>query len=230
MVIATAAIGEGKNGKQEAITMKKQKYIWAVTMIALLAACQQQEQEQAKASAVKAQSAADTSETKAQNDNGGMQEAATKMADDTAATASSANEAAVVEAMQEAAPVPAKEMATEPAATESAAGNETTTALEQPAQPVASAGDAAKGAKIAKGKCSSCHYFDKDQKKVGPPLMGIYKRTPSIEGLPFAQWDDAALDQWLTSPKAVKSNTKMAFKGIAEKSKRDDVIAYLKTL
>jgi len=87
-----------------------------------------------------------------------------------------------------------------------------------------------KGAKVAKGKCGSCHYFDKDSKKVGPSLMGIYNRAPSIEGVPFTAWDDAALDQWLTDPKAIKSNTKMAFKGIPEKDKRDDVIAYLKTL
>lgn len=91
-------------------------------------------------------------------------------------------------------------------------------------------GDAVKGAKIAKGKCGACHYFDKDRKKMGPSLMGVFGRVPSIDGVPFATWDAASLDEWLTDPKAVKSNTKMSFKGIDEKGKRDDIIAYLKTL
>lgn len=91
-------------------------------------------------------------------------------------------------------------------------------------------GDAVKGAKIAKGKCGACHYFDKDRKKMGPSLMGIYGRAPSIDAVPFATWDAASLDRWLESPRAVKSNTKMAFKGIPEKARRDDIIAYLKTL
>lgn len=91
-------------------------------------------------------------------------------------------------------------------------------------------GDAVKGAKIAKGKCGACHYFDKDRKKMGPSLMGVFGRAPSIDGVPFATWDAASLDEWLTDPKAVKSNTKMSFKGLDEKGKRDDIIAYLKTL
>lgn len=91
-------------------------------------------------------------------------------------------------------------------------------------------GDPAAGARLAKGKCGACHYFDQDKKKVGPTLMGIYGRAPAIEGVPYAKWDSAALDAWLASPKAVKPKTKMAFKGIAEKNKRDNLIAYLKTL
>jgi len=107
-------------------------------------------------------------------------------------------------------------------------------AVEKPVEAVVAKptvmGNAVKGAKIAKGKCGACHYFDKDRKKMGPSLMGIFGRAPSIEGVPFTTWDAASLDRWLTNPKAVKSNTKMSFKGIAEKEKRDDIIAYLKTL
>lgn len=91
-------------------------------------------------------------------------------------------------------------------------------------------GDPVKGAKLAKGKCGGCHYLNKDRKKVGPTLMGIFNRAPAIDGIPFARWDAAALDAWLTKPKAVKPKTKMSFKGISEKAKRDNIIAYLKTL
>lgn len=100
----------------------------------------------------------------------------------------------------------------------------------KPAMVEKASGDPVKGAKLAKGKCSACHYFDRDRKKMGPTLMGIFDRAPTIDGVPFAKWDAAALDAWLTKPKAVKPKTKMAFKGIPEKSKRDNIIAYLKTL
>lgn len=91
-------------------------------------------------------------------------------------------------------------------------------------------GNPVKGAKIARGKCGACHYFDKERKKVGPSLKGVYGRGPTIDGVPFAKWDAQALDAWLASPKAVKPKTKMSFKGLAKKQDRDDVIAYLKTI
>ncbi|MDQ7010813.1 MAG: SURF1 family cytochrome oxidase biogenesis protein [Mariprofundaceae bacterium] len=94
----------------------------------------------------------------------------------------------------------------------------------------APSGDAARGAKLARGKCGGCHYFDRAKKKVGPGLKGIYGRAPSIDGIPFARWDAQALDQWLARPKAVKPKTRMSFRGLASKQDRDDVIAYLKTL
>jgi len=122
---------------------------------------------------------------------------------------------------------PSKEQAMAPTKeTMAEAGKEVAAAM-----PVAEmAGNPVKGAKLAKGKCGACHYFDQDKKKVGPTLKGIFNRAPAIEGVPYAKWDEAALDAWLVSPKAVKPKTKMAFKGIPEKDKRDDLIAYLKTL
>jgi len=58
----------------------------------------------------------------------------------------------------------------------------------------------------------------------------VYGRAPSIDGIPFAVWDEAALDHWLENPKAVKSNTRMGFPGFKKEQDRLDVIAYLKTL
>ena len=138
----------------------------------------------------------------------------------------------VTPALEVAEKVPEKPVET---ATEAAIELPAPVAVERPAEPVvvskpAALGDVDKGGKLTKGKCGACHYLDQTKKKVGPSLMGIYGRAPSVDGLSFATWDAASLDQWIANPKAVKPNTKMAFKGIAEKSKRNDIIAYLKTL
>ena len=42
-------------------------------------------------------------------------------------------------------------------------------------------------------------------------------------------WDDASLDKYLTNPKDLVPNGKMAFPGLSDKEDRADVIAYLKT-
>ncbi|MFQ5354967.1 MAG: c-type cytochrome [Mariprofundaceae bacterium] len=92
------------------------------------------------------------------------------------------------------------------------------------------AGNAQRGATLAKKKCKVCHYLDSARKKIGPALQGIYNRAPSISGVPYATWDDKAMDEWLTKPKAVKPKTKMRFSGLKKKEDRQDIIAYLKTL
>jgi len=86
------------------------------------------------------------------------------------------------------------------------------------------------GKKLVGKRCSMCHYLDQAKRKVGPGLQGVYGRAPSIDGIPFAVWDEAALNQWLTNPKAVKPNTRMGFPGFKKEQDRLDAIAYLKTL
>jgi len=92
------------------------------------------------------------------------------------------------------------------------------------------AGNAQRGAALAKKKCKMCHYLDSARKKIGPSLQGIHNREPSISGVPYVTWDDKAMDEWLTKPKAVKPKTKMSFSGLKKKEDRQDIIAYLKTL
>lgn len=86
------------------------------------------------------------------------------------------------------------------------------------------------GKKLVQRKCLMCHFMNKNKRKVGPSLQGVYGRAPSIEGVPFAAWNDDALNQWLANPKAVKANTRMRFPGFKQEQDRLDVIAYLKRL
>jgi len=84
------------------------------------------------------------------------------------------------------------------------------------------------GAKLARKKCGTCHYMDRNITKVGPSLKGILGRAPTISGVPFKVWDEKALDQWLQDPTGVKPGTMMAIPGIKSKKERSDIIEYLK--
>ncbi len=114
-------------------------------------------------------------------------------------------------------------------------------AISLAAQP-ASAGDAAKGAKVFK-KCKACHTAKAGKHKVGPSLFAVVGRKAGpaegytkYEGLKGADWtwDEAMLDAYLTNPKKfVKGKTglrtSMTFKLKKEKD-RANVIEHLKTL
>lgn len=79
--------------------------------------------------------------------------------------------------------------------------------------------------------CMRCHNTDATmKKKVGPPLFGVFGRAPSIEGVPFKLWDEAALNSWISDPAKVKPQTKMKFPGFDNPTDRKVVIDYLKTL
>lgn len=100
-------------------------------------------------------------------------------------------------------------------------------------------GDAAAGEKLFR-QCKSCHTTEPAKNRVGPSLFGIFGRKAGSaeeykgysEGLKAAgfNWDDAKLDAYLTSPKSVIADSKMAFPGIADAADREHVVAYLKTL
>jgi len=90
-------------------------------------------------------------------------------------------------------------------------------------------GDAARGRVIAEVRCKACHFLDRETKKIGPGLKGVYGRAPRISGVPFARWDEAALEAWLSNPRAIKPNTKMVLAPLSARD-RADLIAYLKAL
>lgn len=106
----------------------------------------------------------------------------------------------------------------------------------------ASAQDAANGETVFK-KCRACHLVGPDAKhSVGPQLNNLIgRKAGSIAdyssysdqmkelGTKGLVWDDATLDKYLTNPKDLVPNGKMAFPGLSDKEDRADVIAYLKT-
>ncbi|MDE2361805.1 MAG: cytochrome c family protein [Hyphomicrobiales bacterium] len=111
-----------------------------------------------------------------------------------------------------------------------------------PAQPLPvllAKADAQKGQADTK-PCTTCHSFDKGgAAKIGPPLYGVVGRPKgSVAGFGYSDgmkakggdWTFDDLNQFITSPKAYVSGTKMSYAGEADAEKRADIIAYLRTL
>lgn len=103
------------------------------------------------------------------------------------------------------------------------------------------AADVEKGGKAFK-KCVACHDAVNSVNKTGPHLVGLIGRpVANVEGYKYSDamralvttvpvWSEAALDAYLTNPKAVVTKTKMPFGGIKKPDERLDLIAYLKSL
>jgi len=91
------------------------------------------------------------------------------------------------------------------------------------------AADAERGAIVAQVRCTACHHLHSQWASIGPGLKGIYGRVPTITGVPFAVWDEAALEVWLSGPREIKPNTRMRIPPIAARD-RADLIAYFKSV
>jgi len=87
--------------------------------------------------------------------------------------------------------------------------------------------DINRGGVVAAVRCGPCHHLYSNHIKVGPSLVNIYGKKPSISGVPFAIWDDDALHTWLINPRLVKGNTRMVLPAMSERD-RNDIIAWLK--
>ncbi len=106
--------------------------------------------------------------------------------------------------------------------------------------PQAQAADLAHGKRVFQS-CSSCHAVDSDANRFGPTLKGVVGRTAgSVPTFRYSQamkdagangliWDEAALSEFLYSPKRKVPGTAMRFWGLWTQSEIDDVIAYLKS-
>jgi cytochrome c len=100
-----------------------------------------------------------------------------------------------------------------------------------------------RGRKMVLNKCVDCHTLDEDgPNRYGPNLFGIvgakfghkkdyaYSKAMLAEAAKGRVWSEKELDNWLERPTKYIPGTKMLIGFITEDDKREDVIAYLKTL
>ncbi|MDF8332900.1 c-type cytochrome [Novosphingobium cyanobacteriorum] len=98
---------------------------------------------------------------------------------------------------------------------------------------------AANAAPPAFGICKSCHAIEPGKTLIGPSLAGIYgakagdmqgyQASPALKAANLT-WDEATLDKWLANPMALVPGTRMTYAGQTDPAKRQQIIAYLKTL
>jgi cytochrome c len=101
----------------------------------------------------------------------------------------------------------------------------------------ASAQDAAAGEKVF-STCKLCHQIGENAKNaVGPALNGIIgRKAGSVAGYSYSDanknsgitWDEATFREYIKDPKAKVPGTKMAYAGLKDEQKINDLVAFLK--
>jgi len=102
-------------------------------------------------------------------------------------------------------------------------------------------GDAGKGAKLFKAKCSRCHTIDAGgASKTGPNLNSLFGKKsaddPNYNGYSDANrnagivWSPEHLWGFVTNPKTYMVGTKMVFAGMKKDKEKADLISYVKSL
>jgi cytochrome c len=108
---------------------------------------------------------------------------------------------------------------------------------EVPIEALLASADMAKGEAAFK-KCMSCHTIDQGGANgLGPNLYAIMGEAmgQGRGGFAFSdglkakggKWDWASMNQWLTSPSAFVTGTKMSFAGISDPKERANLMVYL---
>ena len=108
----------------------------------------------------------------------------------------------------------------------------------QPAAAIATEdGDPAKGEQLFRA-CAACHSLAPNRHMTGPSLADIWLRQAgTVEGfsryssaLKHSElvWDADTLDAWLADPRTLIPGNLMNFRGLKEKSQRQDLIAFLR--
>jgi cytochrome c len=133
--------------------------------------------------------------------------------------------------------VPGFALPTSGPATETAAAPKA--AHETPLPVLMAKADVAKGENDVK-ICATCHNFKEGAgAKIGPDLWNVVGRpVASFPGFVYSDdlkkiggdWTYDKLNAWISDPKAMAPDTKMAFAGEKDEKKRADILDYLHTL
>jgi cytochrome c len=95
------------------------------------------------------------------------------------------------------------------------------------------------GQKAFRQICSICHEVVAGKNRVGPSLFGVVgRKAGTVADFHYSDemknsgltWDAATLDRFLAGPRAAVAGTRMAYAGLKDDAKRQDLIAYLATL
>ena len=107
--------------------------------------------------------------------------------------------------------------------------------------PTASTAVAEAGSKMppAFAQCAACHAVQAGQNGIGPSLAGVFgRKAASAQGYDYSPalkasgqvWDEASLDKWLANPMGTVPGTRMTYAGQGDAAKRQQLIAFLKSL
>jgi cytochrome c len=101
----------------------------------------------------------------------------------------------------------------------------------------ASAQDAAAGEKVF-STCKLCHQIGENAKNaVGPVLNGVIgRKAGTVAGYSYSDanknsgitWDEVTFREYIKDPKAKVPGTKMAYAGLKDEQKINDLLAFLK--
>ncbi len=103
----------------------------------------------------------------------------------------------------------------------------------------ARAADPAAGKQVFQQQCAICHSDKPGVNKIGPSLFGVVGRhTGSEPGYDYSvanknanlTWTPEVLDKYIAHPQKVVPGTKMPYGGLANATKRANLIAFLATL
>ena len=103
----------------------------------------------------------------------------------------------------------------------------------------ARAADAAAGKQVFQQQCGICHADKAGVNKIGPSLFGVVgRKTGSEAGYSYSvanknanlTWTPEVLDKYIAAPQKIVPGTKMPYGGLANATKRANLIAFLATL
>ena len=115
---------------------------------------------------------------------------------------------------------------------------------EDPAAPDAAPASApaqasADGKPATFAQCVACHAVEAGKNGIGPSLAGVAgAKAGTVAAFSYSDalrnsgltWDDATMDKWLEAPMKTVPGTRMSYAGMPDPAKRQEMIAYLKTL